>query len=322
MWRPSRIVVIAIILAVPTLIANCSRMLFAVVNVPAYFGAYQRHASIAYGTEPRQSLDVYVPSGAAHRPVVVFWYGGMWIKGAKEQYRFVGAALANAGYVAILPDYRLYPAARFPQFIEDGARAVQWAHEHAADFGGDPHALFLMGHSAGAHIAATLALDRRYLRKVGGDTDWVRGWIGLAGPYALTLRSPLLEAVFHEPYVMTDWQPLALVSANSPAALILHGTDDTMVHPQEAVDLAAKLRAAGVAVECHIYSRRSHFDPVTAFSLPEREKAPSLADVSGFIDRTMRAAAAGQKPNGGPACDELRLRRDWSPGQPVTFNGG
>lgn len=109
-----------------------------------------RCAGIPYGTDPRQSLDVYMPTPAAtNRPIVVFWYGGMWIRGSKEQYRFVGAALANAGYVAILPDYRLFPQARFPDFIEDGARAVKWAHEHATELGGDPQALFLMGHSAG-----------------------------------------------------------------------------------------------------------------------------------------------------------------------------
>lgn len=69
-------------------------------------------------------------SAAANRPVVVFWYGGAWVYGAKEEFRFVAAALAEAGYVAVLPDYRLYPEARFPTFVEDGALALRWAHEH------------------------------------------------------------------------------------------------------------------------------------------------------------------------------------------------
>jgi acetyl esterase/lipase len=95
----------------------------------------------------------------------------MWAWGSKEQYRFVGAALANSGYVAILPNYRLFPQARFPQFIDDGALAVRWAREHARELGGDPGAIFLMGHSAGGHLAATLALDEQYLEKVGGNSS-------------------------------------------------------------------------------------------------------------------------------------------------------
>jgi acetyl esterase/lipase len=97
---------------------------------------------------------------------VIFLHGGTWVKGEKEDYRFVGAALAEAGYVAVLPNYRLYPQVRFPEFIQDGARAVLWAREHASEFGGDPSALFVMGHSAGAHIAASLALDSKYLTEV------------------------------------------------------------------------------------------------------------------------------------------------------------
>jgi acetyl esterase/lipase len=262
-----------------------------------------------------------LPEAAAQRPIVVFWYGGTWIRGSREQYRFVGAALASAGYVAIIPDYALFPHARFPQFIEDGARAVHWAHEHASEIGGDPNAMFLMGHSAGAHIAATLALDRRYLQKTGGDPDWVRGWIGLSGPYALELRVPLLEQIFQKPYAPADWQPIALVRERAPVALLVHGTNDTLVHPREAVELAAKLRAAGVPVECRIYAGSTHFDTIAAFSLPLRRDAPSLADVRQFINRTMAATATGQLPVMGPACAELRLRREWSPGKPLGFNG-
>jgi len=290
MWR-SRIVVVAIILAVPVALANCSRLGFGVVNVPTYFGSYQRRADIPYGTEPRQSLDVYVPPGAADRPVVVFWYGGMWRWGSKEQYRFVGAALANAGYVAVLPDYRLFPPARFPQFIEDGALAVRWTHDHAAEIGGDPRAIFLMGHSAGAHLAASLALDERYLRKVGGNVAWLRGWIGLSGPYDLDARyPPVLREIFREPYAAADWQPIALVTAHAPPALLIHGTDDGMVSAQQADLLSQALSGLSVPVDCRIYAGSSHFDTVAAFSLALRAEAPSLSDVKDFIDRTMTGA--------------------------------
>jgi acetyl esterase/lipase len=287
--RASRVIAVAIIAAAAASLANCGRIAYAVVNVPAHVGWYERKANIAYGNESRQTLDVYAPVGAFNRPIVVFWYGGIWIKGTKEDYRFVGAALANAGYVAVLPDYRLYPQVRYPTFVEDGALALRWAHEHAAEIGGSPRSLFLMGHSAGAHIAASLALDPRHLRKVGGDASWVRGWIGLAGPYELEKRIPLLDEIFREPYTSADWQPLLLVHEHTPPALLLQGTDDYIVRVKEAVHLDEKLRAAGVPVECHIYDEVGHFTLVSALSVPFRAEAPSLQDVSRFIDRIVGA---------------------------------
>jgi acetyl esterase/lipase len=292
--HPSRIVAVVIIAAVVACIANCSALVFEVANFPAHFGSFVRHSDIRYGGDPRQSLDVYVPQNATRRPVVIFWYGGAWVRGTKERYRFVGAALANAGYVAILPDYRLYPQVRFPVFIEDGARAVRWAHEHVGEFGGDSHALFLMGHSAGAHIAASLALDPRYLIKVGGDASWIRGWGGISGPYALELLTPGLNDIFRQPYTAADWQPVALVSERAPATLLLHGMEDTLVRPRETIELQQKLLAAGVPVECHMYPRGTHTDTIAAFSPLLRFKAPVLADISGFIDRTLVGALAFQ----------------------------
>jgi acetyl esterase/lipase len=314
-WHRSRIVTIAIIAIVAGSIANCGRLVLAVANVPAYFGPFEQHNNFQYGRDARHSLDVYKPSGAAHRPVVIFLHGGTWVKGEKEHYRFVGAALAQAGYVAVLPNYRLYPQVRFPEFIQDGARAVLWVREHVSEFGGDPSALFLMGHSAGAHIAASLALDSRYLREIGGDTSWVRGWIALSGPHALELRTPLLRDIFREPYTAADWQPLALVSAHAPAALILHGTDDMKVHPREAVQLQQKLVTAGIPVECHIYEYGTHMDTLAALSVPMRNEAPVLADVTQFIERTVAGTALSTP------CPVLRLRRDWFPGEPTVFNG-
>lgn len=283
----------AIIATAIASLTNCARIAFAIVNVPSRVGWYDRHSNIRYGAEPRQSLDVYAPVGAFNRPVVVFWYGGIWTKGTKEQYRFVGAALANAGYVAILPDYRLYPQVHFPAFVEDGALAVKWAHEHAAEFGGSPRTLFIMGHSAGAHIAASVALDPRHLRKVGGDPAWVRGWIGVAGPYGIEPSIPFLRAIFPKPYTAADWQPMSLVKARAPPALILHGLNDGMVRPTEAVAFDGKLRAAGVPVECHIYPDVGHFDIVSAFSVALRGSANSLQDVTRFIERVMGLPGPG-----------------------------
>jgi acetyl esterase/lipase len=304
-----RLTAIAIILAVPTLLVNCSSIVYGVMNASASIGSYERHANIRYGDLPRQSLDVYVPEGAWNRPTVVFWYGGIWTKGTKEQYRFVGAALANAGYVAMLPDYRLYPSARFPDFVDDGALAVKWAREHASELGGDPRSIFIMGHSAGGHLAATLALDERYLKRVGGDASWLRGWIAISTPCALEMRVPVLNAIFGA-HSSSEWQPIQLVSSRAPPALIVHGLDDNMVHPGEAVALEEKLRAAGVPVDCRLYEGAGHVDIVAALSVPLRFSANTLTDVRQFIDTTV-AARTGSMPDFHAPCASVKGRKTW-----------
>src|ERR1700730_6764996 len=157
--------------------AGCGRLEFMAANVPAIFGDYRRHADLPYGADPQQRLDVYVPRrvSAAPRPVVVFWHGGRWKFGDKADYRFVGAALAELGYVAVLPNYRHYPSVKLPGFMEDAARASRWASENAAEFGADAGRLYVMGHSAGAHMAALVTLDPRYFAAAGQAPPRIAG---------------------------------------------------------------------------------------------------------------------------------------------------
>ena len=279
------------------------------LSIPSYIGFYERHADISYGVLPRQSLDVYMPSGGvSDRPTVVFWHGGGWYWGSKEQYRFVGAALANSGYVAILPNYRLFPQARFPQFIDDGALAVRWVREHAREFGGDPGAIFLMGHSAGGHLAAMLALDDRYLQKVGGSSSWIRGWIAISAPYEWKWTLPDMHVVFGWRPI-DEWRPIAHVSNRAPPALLIHGLEDPKLHPREAVHMAEALRSAGVPVECHIYWG-GHMAPVLALSPLLRFEARTLADVREFVDRAV-AAGATSEPGFSHPCPSVRGRKSW-----------
>ena len=159
---------------------------------------YRKQVGINYGRLERQKLDVYSPKGEARDlPVVVFFYGGSLQSGRRKDYRFVAEALTARGFVAVIPDYRVYPEAKFPTFIEDGASAVSWARTHIDRFGGDSSRLFLMGHSAGAYIAAMLALNHGYLEQVGMSTDDLRGFIGIAGAYDFrSVKNPKLIEIF------------------------------------------------------------------------------------------------------------------------------
>ncbi len=271
---------------------GCTAVAFGIANVPALVGDHQRHADLRYAAGPRQTLDVYVPRGAARAPVVVFWYGGAWTTGSKAEYRFVGASLAAAGYVVVIPDYRLYPRARFPDFVDDGAAALGWTHAQIAGYGGDPARIWLMGHSAGAHQAAMLALDPRRLAASGVPRSAIRGLVGLSGPYVLEPNSDELRAIFAAPWTPADWQPVRFVTPGAPPVLLLHGAADDVVVPAHSERLAQALRDAGVSVEYQVFAGRRHADTVAALSRPARWRAPVQAAVRAFIERTGAAAPA------------------------------
>jgi len=241
---------------------------------------------LAYQDGPRHTLDVYAPRAAATpAPVVVFFYGGGWESGSKEMYRFVGAALAARGVVTVIADYRLYPEIRFPAFMQDAAAAVAWTHANAARFGGDPHRLFLLGHSAGGQIVALLALDASYLAAVNLSPQRdLCGFIGLAGPYDfLPLHSATLKEIFGPEAERPCSQPINFVSPQAPPMLLLAGSDDDTVDPGNTLRLATRLRVAGGAVEEKIYPGVGHKTLIGAFSGPLTFIVPVREAVLRFV---------------------------------------
>ncbi len=274
-------------------LCGCSPL--TVINGLTPSDTYRSTTGLAYGALARQRLDVYRPAhvtGTA--PVVVFFYGGNWNSGERSDYLFVGEALASRGFVVVLADYRLYPEVRFPDFLDDCALAVRWAFEHGAEYGGDTHNLYLMGHSAGAYNAAMLALNAEYLHRAGIDTKRLRGLITLAGPFDfLPLQSKVSKKVFGFPDTPLNTQPIQFASASAPPALLLTAKEDDVVDPGNSVRLAARLRSQGVAVTALVYPRLGHRTLVGALSKPLRGFAPVLDDVAKFVDTT-RSNTAGQ----------------------------
>jgi acetyl esterase/lipase len=268
------------------LLAGCERLGFFAANVPAAFGSYKRHANIAYGPEPQQRLDVYVPESAAvnPRPVVVFWHGGRWRYGDKADYRFVGAALAESGYLTLVANYRHYPQVKMPGFMQDAAQAALWAAAHAYEYGGDRERLYLMGHSAGAHLAALVTLDSRYFAAAGQGAPHIAGVIGLSGPYDfLPLLEPDVQDMFGPPQLYLQSQPINFVRPDAPPMLLVHGLKDETVRPKNSINLAAALRALGAPVTLKLYPKLAHADTVAALTALLRSRAPTLADIRAFV---------------------------------------
>ncbi len=257
-----------------------------ILNALAALEPCEVTSEIAYGEGPRRKLDVYQPSDAhTDLPVVVFFYGGGWEEGERSDYRFVGAALASRGIVTVIPDYRIYPQVRFPAFLEDGAAAVRWAREHAAQFGGDPGRIVLVGHSAGAHIAAMLTFDRQWLAGVGLDaTRDLAGMVGIAGPYDfLPLRSDRLKDIFGPEPGRALSQPINFVAGGEVPVLLVTGRKDGVVDPGNALRLAARIHAHGGSAQTQTYALVGHPTIIGAFGAPLRPLAPVLADTVEFI---------------------------------------
>lgn len=190
-----------------------------------------------YGKHSRNSLDVYFSKGGNSKPVIIFWHGGSWKGGDKRTFRFVGRSLVRLGYNVVIPNYRLYPDVKFPSFVEDGALAVSWVTKKFPD-----SKIILMGHSAGAHIAALLTFENKYLKRAKVDDSKIAGLIGISGPYNFSL-SPSIKEVFAESPKI-EWNPCDRVVKPKPAMLI-YGERDKVVLTSNSEDLYQKLRMLG-----------------------------------------------------------------------------
>ena len=268
----------------PALLTACSGV--DLLNATVATNTYRRAEDLAYGPDARQRLDVYQPAAeSGQAPLVVFFYGGSWSSGERGDYRFVGEALASRGIVAVVADYRLSPAFRYPVFVEDSASAVRWAFDHAAQFGADARRIVVMGHSAGAYNAAMVALDPRWLASVSLSPSRLAGWIGLAGPYDfLPIGDPQTRVAFNWPDTSPDSQPLAYASKASPPALLLAPSRDTVVNPQRStLAMAERLRNSGVRVESELFDGVGHVTLLASMAQVLRSRAPVLDRVSGFV---------------------------------------
>lgn len=248
--------------------------------------ALQASSGVPYGDNPRHKLDIYTPDHpVANAPVVVFFMGGNWVKGDRADYAFVGRALASRGYVVVIPDYRLYPEVKYPDFLDDSAQAVAWTAREVTRFGGDPKRMYVMGHSAGAYNASMVALDARYLAKYGMRNSALRGWIGLAGPYDfLPIYNPTTRPVFHFPDTPAESQPINHVTGASPPALLIAANADDLVNPARNTGaLAKKMRANGITVQEVYFDGVSHTTLVASLAAPLRKLAPTLDAIDTFI---------------------------------------
>ena len=241
----------------------------------AFFGFVNRNsaepdATVVYDATRNLSLDIYRPRDAGpEAPVVLFFYGGSWQMGTRAQYRFVGSRLAEAGVVAIVADYRTWPAAGFPAFMGDAARAVRWTLDHAREQGGDPQRVYIAGHSAGAQIAALLGTDARHLDAIERRPQDLAGVIGLSGPYDFVI-SGKLEEIFGPRSQWPEAMAVRFVDGDEPPFLLVHGDQDRTVDVGNSRKLEFALRRKGIDATLLILPGGNHFVTAAAFYDPDR----------------------------------------------------
>lgn len=246
---------------------------------------YRLKRDIAYGKEFRQKLDVYLPDKPeSYKSVVVFFYGGSWKGGKKEDYRFVAQSLAAQGFYVVVPNYRVYPAAKYPTFLEDCALAVAWTRDNIRRFGANRDRLFLMGHSAGAYNAMMLAIDNRWLVAAGGEMNWLKGAVGIAGPYDfLPIEDKTIQKIFSTALYPKTTQPITHVSGDEPPVLLITGMEDDQVDPKNTIRLAEKLHANERDVKVITYTDLGHKGVILELATPLKTNSQMLQDIRYFI---------------------------------------
>lgn len=259
-------------------------------------GAIRLVAAERFGKDPAQKLEMFVPQGTSGTlPIVVFVHGGSWASGDPHDYRFIARTLCARGYAVVLAGYRLYPQAKFPAMLEDGAAALRWVQGNAARYRGDPARMALMGHSAGAYNVAMLTLDPQWLKRVGLDAQAIRGTVALAGPFDfLPFDSPATIHSFGDAPDPSMTQPVNFAHKDAPPLLLVTGDADTRVKPRNSEALARRLTEAGAPTKPVLLDGVTHEGIIMMFARPFSRDTRALDAVLPFLAKVTAPSVAVQ----------------------------
>lgn len=278
-------------------VSGCERAYFAVLNRGRPPAEFTVGGAVEYDHEHQLALDVYRPHGVAKPPALVFFHGGRWSSGHRAQYEFVARTFVARGMTVLLPDYRLYPGVKFPVFVEDAATAAAFVLDHAEELGIDRSRVFLAGHSSGAHLAAMIATDGRFLAARGHRPRDFAGVVGLAGPYDfLPLTDDDLKDMFGPPERYPLSQPIEFVDGDEPPFLLIHGTADRLAWPRNSEHLAARLTEKGVPAELHMLPGVGHLRLLASLAERERWLAPAVDLSAAWIAKQRPVESARAAP--------------------------
>lgn len=255
----------------------------------------------------RQTLDVYWPVEGSFHPMVVWVHGGAWRIGSKNAMQRKPQAFVEQGYVFVAINYRFVPEASIQEIASDVAKAIAWTHRHAQDYGGDPHTIFVMGHSAGAQLAALVGTDERYLQAEGLTLKLLKGCVAVDGnTYDVAKQVEMTESMQTRPYFDSHrrlfgheamQRELSAVNHVAPGKgippfLILHVAD---FNPRTRTGLQAQfLRAAlmekgEVSAKVVAIANKTHATINADIGIPGD---PTTEAVFGFVRESLQSAPA------------------------------
>jgi acetyl esterase/lipase len=221
------------------------------------------YVSTAEYPNKKDRLDVYAPAHAKGAPVVVSIHGGALREGDKSGQAFVGQRFAAAGFVTVVINYRLSPSVMHPAHVEDAAHAVAWARSHAAEYGGDPKKLFVIGHSAGAYLAALLTLDPKYLAAYQMSAADLKGVVPVSAFFYVDRKGVAPDRPKDvwgtDAAVWKAASPASYLRKEVPPMLLLYADGDDEWRRQQQADFLADMKKAGAkAIETKMIAGRTH----------------------------------------------------------------
>lgn len=218
---------------------------------------------------PRQTLDVYSPANAKGAPVVFWIHGGGWQAGSKKDVQLKPGAFTEKGFVFVSVNYRLLPEAQsIHQMAGDLARALRWVCDHAGEIGANSGRVFVMGHSAGAQLAALICTDDRYLKAEKLSFEILKGCVPVDGdtydvPMQISMveerRATSYKKKFGDEKSQKELSPISHVARGKgiPPFLILHVAE----HPEtraQSQKLAKALNDTGVQATAYPAEGKNH----------------------------------------------------------------
>jgi arylformamidase len=255
------------------------------------------HRDLAY-TEPKndhETLDLYAPPNGKDHPIVVWIHGGGWMQGDKRDVQKKPQAFVDKGFVFLSTNYRLFPKVTIKVMTGDVAKEIRWTHDHAPEYGGDPNTIFVMGHSAGAQLAALICTDDSLLKAEGVSLTIIKGCVPVDGdtydvPMQIAIvgqkRGDRYKWKFGDEQSQKDLSPVTHVAKgkNIPPFLLLHVADHPETGPQ-AKRLVKVLQEAGVSAKTFPAQGSEHDKLNNGLGLPNDQPTQALFE---FVDGVLK----------------------------------
>lgn len=216
------------------------------------------HLDIPYGKDPKQKLDLYLPpkkpSGA---PVLVFLHGGAFFEGDRAHYGYAAGPLAKNGVLTVVPSYRLAPEFRFPDQPEDVQKVLAWVYRNIGSYGGDPEHIYIAGHSAGAILAAFVAMKTDWLARMSLPADLIKGCVPISANYDLRQRATNRKYA-PTPDIQVEASPIFHIENPPRLTIVALGSLEEKNFLKPSQEFAQKIQGKGGTAEVMVVNDLDH----------------------------------------------------------------